>query len=139
MSESDRRKFLGTAAGVAAFTILPRHVLGGPGYVPPSDKITLAYIGVGTEGLREMLPLLPVPELQIVAVCDPNQHANGYRDWSANGILNSIRKTLGKSDWWAGGEGTIPGGRDCAKDIVDTYYGGQSCTAYADFRDLLEK
>lgn len=139
MSDPDRRKFLGTAAGVAAFTILPRHVLGGPGYVAPSDKVTLAYIGVGTEGIREMLPLLNVPELQIVAVCDPNQHAAGYRDWSASGILNSVRKTLGKSDWWAGGEGIIPGGRDCAKDIVDTYYGKTGCAAYADFRELLEK
>ena len=146
MSDPDRRNFLGTAAGVAAFTILPRHVLGGPGYVAPSDKITLAYIGVGTEGVREMLPLLPVPELQIVAVCDPNQHANGYRDWSANGMLNSIRRTLGKSDWWAGGEGVIPGGRDCAKDIVDTYYSGQrgtdnfrACAAYADFREMFDK
>ena len=39
---SNRRKFLGTAAGVASFTIVPRHVLGGPGVVPPSDKITLS-------------------------------------------------------------------------------------------------
>ncbi|MDR3703452.1 MAG: Gfo/Idh/MocA family oxidoreductase [Candidatus Sulfopaludibacter sp.] len=139
MSDQDRRKFLGTAAGVAAFTILPRRVLGGPGFVAPSDKVTLAHIGVGTEGLREMLPLLSVPELQIVAVCDPNQHASGYRDWSANGILNSVRRTLGKPDWWAGGEGTIPGGRDCAKDIVDTAYGNKSCAAYADFRELFEK
>jgi hypothetical protein len=146
MSDSERRNFLGTAAGVAAFTILPRHVLGGPGYVPPSDKITLAYIGTGTEGIREMLPLLAVPELQIVAVADPNQHAAGYRDWSANGILNSIRRTLGKPDWWAGGEGIIPGGRDCAKDVVDSYYAGQratdtfrACAAYADFRELFEK
>ena len=139
MSDQDRRKFLGTAAGVAAFTILPRRVLGGPGYVAPSDKVTLAHIGVGTEGLREMLPLLSVPELQIVAVCDPNQHASGYRDWSANGILNSVRRTLGKPDWWAGAEGTIPGGRDCAKDIIDTAYGNKSCTAYADFRELFER
>ena len=144
-SDPNRRKFLGTAAGAAAFTIVPRHVLGGPAEVPPSDKITLAYIGTGTQGLREMLNLLPVPEIQIVAVCDPNQHAAGYRDWSANGILNSIRKTLGKPDWWAGGEGVIPGGRDVAKDIVDTYYAGQrksenfrACAAYADYRELLE-
>ena len=73
-SDSNRRKFLGTAAGVAAFTIVPRHVLGGPGMVAPSDKITLAHIGTGTEGLREMLPLLAAPEIQIVAVCDPNKH-----------------------------------------------------------------
>ena len=117
-----------------------------PAYVAPSDKITLAYIGVGTQGLREMLPLLPVPEIQIVSVCDPNKDAAGYRDWSSNGILTSIRRTLGKPDWWAGADGVIPGGRDAAQDIVDTYYAGQrsadnfkGCSAYADFRELLEK
>src|SRR5256885_11194077 len=67
-----RRKFMlagGTA--VAAFTIVPRHVLGGPGFVAPSEKITLAYIGCGTQGLREMVPMLTMPEIQIVAACDP--------------------------------------------------------------------
>jgi Oxidoreductase family, NAD-binding Rossmann fold/Oxidoreductase family, C-terminal alpha/beta domain len=145
-SEQNRRKFLGTAAGVAAFTIVPRHVLGGPGYVPPSDKITLAHIGVGTEGLREMVPMLFAPEIQIVSVCDPNQDAVGYRDWSSDGILRQIRTALGKSDWWAGADGTIPGGRDAAQDIINTFYGSQSgttgykgCSAYADYRELFEK
>ena len=91
-TDQNRRKFLGTAAATAAFTIVPRHVLGGPGVVAPSDKITMAYIGVGTQGLREMLPLLPVPEIQIVSVCDPNKYAGDYRDWSKDGIQNSIRK-----------------------------------------------
>jgi len=137
---------MGAAAGAAAFTIVPRHVLGGPGIVPPSDKITLACVGVGTQGLREMLPLLPAPDIQIVSVCDPSKDAVGYRDWSANGILNSIRKTLGKPDWKAGAEGEIPGGRDVAKDIVETYYAGQRAadkfkgvSSYADFRELLDK
>lgn len=50
-----RRKFILAGGAVAAgFTIVPRHVLGGPGFVPPSEKITLAYIGCGTQGLREM-------------------------------------------------------------------------------------
>ncbi len=145
-SDPNRRKFLGTAAGVAAFTIVPRHVLGGPAYVPPSDKITLAYIGVGTQGLREMLNLLPVPEIQIVSVCDPCKDATGYRDWNSNGILTSIRRTLGKPEWWAGADGVIPGGRDVAKDIVDTYYAGQRAadhfkgvSTYADYRELLDK
>src|ERR1039458_1650210 len=102
--DQNRREFLGAAAGVAAFTIVPRPVLGGPGTVAPSDKIALAYIGVGTQGTRELLPLLSVPELQIVAVCDPNQHAAGYRDFGATGLLTMIRRTLGKPDWWAGGE-----------------------------------
>ena len=145
-SEQNRRKFLGTAAATAAFTIVPRHVLGGPGVVAPSDKITLAYIGTGTQGLREMLPLLSVPDIQIVSVCDPSRYAVGYRDWSREGLLNGIRKTLGKPDWRAGTEGMIPGGRDAAKDIVETYYGNarsgekfRGCSAYADFRELLDK
>lgn len=144
-SDQNRRKFLGTAAATAAFTLVPRHVLGGPGVVAPSDKIRLAYIGVGTQGLREMMWLLPVPDIQIVAVCDPNQHATGYRDWSKNGLVNEIRRTLGKPGWSAG-DGVIPGGRDAAKDIVDTFYAGQrsseklkGCAAYADFRELLDK
>ena len=145
-SEPNRRKFLGAAAGAAAFTIVPRHVLGGPGYVPPSDKITLAYIGTGTEGLREMPPILNAPEIQIVAVCDPNKNAAGYRDWSPSGLLKLIRTTIGKADWWAGGESVIPGGRDAAQDFVNAFYAGQrgtdgfkGCASYADYRELLEK
>ncbi len=47
-----RRRFLKTTAGsVAAFTIVPRHVLGGPGYTPPSETITRAVIGTGGMGM----------------------------------------------------------------------------------------
>ena len=54
----NRREFLGSAAAASvAFTVVPRHVLGGPGYVAPSDKLTLGYIGCGTQGLREMTEL----------------------------------------------------------------------------------
>src|SRR5881296_686060 len=69
-SSLSRRKFMLTSgAAAAAFTIVPRHVLGGPGYVAPSEKITLAHIGCGTQGLREMLAMLAMPDVQIVAVC----------------------------------------------------------------------
>src|SRR5208337_1197977 len=145
-SVMNRRKFLGTAAASAAFTMVPRPVLGGPGVIAPSDKITLAYIGTGTQGLRELLSLLAIPDIQIVAVCDPSKEAVGYRDWSRDSLLKNIRKTLGKQDWRAGSEGIIPGGRDVAKSIVETYYaanrpGGafRGCSSYADFRELLDK
>ncbi len=44
-----RREFVTTAS---AFMIVPRHVLGGPGFVPPSDRITLAAIGMGHQGFE---------------------------------------------------------------------------------------
>lgn len=143
----DRRKFIGGIASAAlAMTIMPRHVLGGTGFNAPSDKITLAYIGTGTQGLRELLPLLPIPELQIIAVCDPQKYATGYLDWSKNGLRDEIRSTLKISDWKSGGDNTIPGGRDNGKEIIDTYYSKfrsdqkiSGCNAYSDFRELFEK
>jgi predicted dehydrogenase len=46
-----RRKFLGTVgAATAAFTIVPRNVLGGKGYQQPSDKLNVAGIGIGNQG-----------------------------------------------------------------------------------------
>src|ERR1700755_2317340 len=96
-SNLSRRKFLETAATAAiGFTILPRHVLGGKNYVAPSDKITLAYIGCGTQGIREMLPLLANPTFQIIAVVDPNRDAIGYRDWAKGWLLNEIRTAIKK-------------------------------------------
>ena len=62
-----------------------------------------------------MLSLLPIPEIQIVAVCDPNKDAVGYRDWSANGLRDDIRRALKKPDWRAGTDSTIPGGRDAGE------------------------
>ncbi|HZG23382.1 MAG TPA: gfo/Idh/MocA family oxidoreductase, partial [Chitinophagaceae bacterium] len=107
----NRRQFVSlTATTALGFSIVPRHVLGGSGYIAPSDKITLAYIGMGTQGIRELLPLLTVPEIQVVAVCDPNKEARGYRDWNIHSIKNEVRKALNKPDWNPGGDNTIPGG-----------------------------
>ncbi|HUR12606.1 MAG TPA: Gfo/Idh/MocA family oxidoreductase [Flavitalea sp.] len=142
----NRRDFIGTA-GLASlgFTIIPRHVLGGKGYVAPSDKLRLAYIGCGTQGLREMCELLPNQELQIVSVCDPNKMSTNYVDWSPNGIRNGIRKVLNEPGWGENLTG-IPGGRDIGRELVEKYYSKQNdaktfkgCTSYADFRELLEK
>jgi GFO/IDH/MocA oxidoreductase family protein len=141
----NRRKFVElTAAAAAAFTIVPRHVLG-KGFIAPSDKITLAYIGTGTEGLREMLPMLTVPEIQIVAVCDPNKEARGYRDWGTDYLKGEIRKTLNDPSWQPGGDNIIPGGRDNGQQIVEKYYSNQKdtnykgCVAYEDVRELFDK
>jgi hypothetical protein len=141
-----RRKFIAAGgAAAAAFTIVPRHALGGAGFVAPSEKITVAYIGCGTQGLREMPGLLAMPEVQIVAVCDPVKESHDYVDWSKDGLRADLAKALGKPDWRRGAPG-IPGGREVAKEFVESFYAGQrgsdkfrGCTAYADFRELLDK
>ncbi len=146
-SRISRRKFVEmTAASAIGFTILPRHVLGGKNYVAPSDKVTLAYIGCGTQGTRELLPLLASDQFHVVAVCDPNKNAIGYKDWDTDGLKNEIRSTIKKPDWEPGGDNSIPGGRDNGKSIVDTFYANvhpeskyKGCTAYADARELLDK
>jgi len=46
-----RRDFVvNTAAAATAFTIVPRHVLGGPGYQAPSDTLNIAGVGIGGQG-----------------------------------------------------------------------------------------
>ena len=46
-----RRRFLGTTAtAAAAFQIVPRHVIGGPGHTPPSETLGGALIGCGGRG-----------------------------------------------------------------------------------------
>jgi hypothetical protein len=140
-SDIQRRAFVASGA----FSIVPRHVLGGAGYVAPSDKLTLAHIGMGTQGFAELGSLLANPEIQIVAVCDPNSDSNDYVEWGKGSIRNRIRQMLGKPNWQANESG-CPGGRDVGREVVDTYYANQrssekfkACASYADFRELLEK
>jgi hypothetical protein len=141
----NRREFLAPAAAGLALTFVPRHVLGGPGHVAPSDKITLAYIGCGTQGTREMLRLIANSGVQITAVCDPVKDCTNYIDWDKTGIRDSVRKVLENPDWGAGIEG-IRAGRDMAKEIIETYYAKKRAAenfkgvaSYADFRELLEQ
>jgi hypothetical protein len=143
----NRRKFVEyVAASALTFTIVPRHVLGGKNYTAPSDQITLAYIGTGTQGIRELLPLLANTQFRVIAVCDPNKEAIGYKDWGKEWLKNEIRKTIQKPDWEPGGDNSIPGGRENGKSIVDTFYANvhpelnyKGCNAYADVRVLFDK
>ena len=67
-SRFSRRDFLGgVATAVAAFTIVPRHVLGGPGNTPPSEKLNIAGIGVGGQGKSNVRACR---RENIVALCD---------------------------------------------------------------------
>ncbi|UCH62002.1 MAG: Gfo/Idh/MocA family oxidoreductase [Fidelibacterota bacterium] len=119
-----RREFIGTtAAAAAAFTIVPRHVLGGPGYIPPSEKTNLAMIGVGGQGNVDLGNFMPMPEVQVVGVCD-------------------VYKECDYSKFYFGG---VKGWEPTQK-LVDRHYAQQKrsgqykgCYAYVDFYEMLDK
>ena len=155
-----RRKFLGqTAAAAIGFSIVPRRVLGGVGYVPPSDKVNLAFIGVGAQGLRVMLRFLREPDVQGVAVCDVCKSADNYPQWDTHEFCKNVQKLLGVDSGWDWLSPDQPlqlshtlrvtsgvAGREPCQKIVDGYNGTQNrsgvskgCAAYNDFRELLEK
>ena len=155
-----RRKFLGQSAATAmAFSIVPRSVLGGSGFVPPSDRVNIAFIGVGAQGLRVMLHFLKEPDVQGVAVCDVNKASADYPQWSEHEFANNVRKLIGvDSGWdWLSPDQPIQlshslkvtsgvAGREPCQQIVNGYYGSKQasgkyngCAAYSDYRELLEK
>jgi predicted dehydrogenase len=68
MKQINRRAFLSSAAAAAApFMIVPRHVIGGTGTTPPSERLNVAGIGVGGMGAGNLRNL---GEENIVALCD---------------------------------------------------------------------
>src|SRR5690554_6828040 len=71
---TSRRGFLKSAllAG-AGLSIIPRHVMGGQGYLAPSDQLTKAIIGVGGMGRGH----IPYEGTKVVAICDVDKrHLN---------------------------------------------------------------
>ncbi len=124
-----RRTLLGGAAAAVAWSIVPRHVLGGEGQVPPSEKLTLAGIGTGGQGMQNLASLAEYPEVQVVAVCDVNRESGGYISWN-----------------WIQGKEQRTAGREPARRAVEEHYARaraagtyRGCNAYADYRGLLAK
>src|ERR1700733_267198 len=132
----NRRDFLSTAGLSTAALMAPRWVLGRA--VPKaSDKLTVACIGVGSQGLRLMMDLLRMPEVQVVAVCDVNRQTSDYLDWGPNELRNKVRLLLQQPGWGHSLTGPTAG-RDVAQSIVNTY-NKQGCASYEDFRELLSR
>jgi predicted dehydrogenase len=69
-----RRNFIGqVSAATAAFTIIPRHVMPGKGYMQPSDTVNVAGIGIGAQGGGDIRQLC-TPDVPIVT---PQRQFNG--------------------------------------------------------------
>jgi len=118
-----RRDFIGAAATAAAFTIVPRSVLGGANDTGPSGRINVAIIGTGGQGITNIKNLLRLPDVQVVALCDVNEESD-YSQF-----------------YYGGTAGLKP-----ATKIVQEHYGQQTasgnykgCATYIDFYEMLEK
>jgi len=78
-------------------TIVPRFVLGGQGYTPPSDELTRAVIGVGGMGRGH----LKYPAGRLLAVCDVDKkHLQLALDMAGPGVqgYSDFREVLQRPD-----------------------------------------
>lgn len=140
-SAMNRRRFLKGTAFSAATAIVPRRVLGGPQFVAPSDKVTIAYIGCGSQGLRNMMETLNHDSAQIVAVCDPNLGSDDYPTWGKFELNGKVSRFLDDPNWAKGARGGLCG-REIGRQLVDRHYtkvngAPYNVATYADFREVL--
>lgn len=108
------------ASAAAAAVIVPRHVLGGPGFVAPSDKVNVAVIGVGGQGRTNCRALFYEDDCQIIAIADPAE------EWDM-------------SSYYYGGLA----GRGPVRKEIEEHYRTKNpqyeCAVYKDFRVMLEQ
>ena len=143
-----RRAFIGkTAAATAAFTIVPRHVLGGPGFTAPSDMVNVAGIGLGNQGGSD---------IQNIATPDvPIKRSGGLPGLKFHrypGVRPERTRSTGarRSDnpnqmGDAGGDKSFKHANIYALCDVDTEYAGHiiagypKAKVYDDFRKMIDK
>lgn len=84
-SGTTRRQFIQTGALAATgFFIVPRHVLGGRGFIAPSDKLNIAGVGVAGKGFSDTNNSFNNGANNIVALCDV--------DWGREQVKQNFEK-----------------------------------------------
>lgn len=114
----NRRSFLQTAA---APLVMASSAPGQTARPSAGNRVTMAVIGTGNQGIGDMRGFLRDERVQVVAVCDVNKLSPGY---------------------WDGGLG----GREAARSFVEWQYGREKrsgvykgCDMYEDFREVLAR
>ncbi len=113
-----RRHFLGAAAATGVFSIVPRSVLGGPGFVAPSEKVQVALVGCGGRGRKVLRGMLAEDDVRAVAVADPAEKFS-LQDFYYRDV----------------------GGRVPTAELIDEHYAAlnsrSKCAQYIDFEEML--
>ena len=119
-----RREFMGnSAAAAAAFTIIPRSALGTSGKPAPSERVNLAFIGTGDQGMGNLKELLRLEDVEVVAVCDAAQEVSYANvEFGGKAGLKVAREAVNRHNAERNKSGASKG-----------------CAGYVDFREMLEK
>jgi predicted dehydrogenase len=99
MSAISRRKFLRrTTATLATVSVVPGHVLGLNGATPPSERLRLAFIGVGSQGQVDLNEL--AKDCHIAALCDVDDRraAAAFKAYPNVARHRDFRKMLDQID-----------------------------------------
>lgn len=90
-----RRRFLRGAVAGSAFVLVSRHVLGGPGVSPPSEKLNIAGVGIGGVGKAY---ISSVASENIAALCDVDAEYSApvFGEYPKAKIYNDYRVMLDK-------------------------------------------
>ena len=114
----NRRDFVRTAAAASvAPAIVPRHVLGGAGFVAPSDTVAVGVIGAGGMGGQNAAALAVLPDVRIAALADVDMGR----------VAEAVAGRLNADD---------PGRRRQGQALQAAYDGA---SRYADYREMLAR
>lgn len=94
-----RRRFIKNASLVTAgLYIVPRHVLGGKGFISPSDKLQIAAIGAGGKGEDDINHFYKGGHADIVVLCDVDdrQSVNTRKKFPKAKYYKDFREMLDK-------------------------------------------
>lgn len=122
-SQISRRDFVAGTCAASIFSIIPRHVLGGTGHVPPSERVNIAVIGTGGQGTVNIKNLLRHKDARIIAIADPNEESD-YSQFYYRGTAGRKPALKLINDFY------------CENDSTNSL---KTCTPYIDFREMLDE
>ncbi len=98
-SVQSRREFLyRSALASVAFSIIPRHVLGGRDFIPPSDTLTIGFIGTGKLASGYFDNFTSLPGVHLLAASDVDKRKLQHFKQMVDGLYASITSNPSYSD-----------------------------------------